>query len=61
MTLKTIEQHNDEVALVRKVAALSGIACPSCSENLRWTQTAFFSMPPRRGVSCACGWSGQVN
>jgi len=61
VTLKTIQQHNDEVAAVRKKAELSGIACPSCDENLRWTQTTTFSMPPRRGVSCECGWSGQVN
>jgi len=61
MTLKTIQQHNDEVAAVRDAMQMSGIACPYCDKNLRWTQTTALSMPPRRGVSCECGWSGQVS
>ena len=60
-TLKSIEQHNKEARDAKNAAEKTGIACPSCGEELKWTCQQFLSIPPRRGVACSCGWAGSVD
>jgi hypothetical protein len=61
MTLKSIEEHNTKMKEMREAAQMSGIACPSCELELKWTHMTMMSSPPRRGVQCRCGWSGSVD
>jgi hypothetical protein len=60
MPLKTVEEHNEEVRTARFLAQYTGIACPECDSEMKWTGAAMMSAPPRRGVSCACGYKGSV-
>lgn len=60
MKLKTLEEHNRIVLAAYEAAQKSGIACPACGNETEWTSGSniLMSQPPKRGIWCACGWSG---
>lgn len=64
MTLKTIEQHDEErrAAYARVASGKTGIACPCCNEELYEVDPRFLftSSPPQKAVACKCGYKGTV-
>ena len=60
MTLKTIEEHNawKRALIEEKQKRRSGIACPTCNEELSFEDDLFLmSNPPKRRVNCmSCGY-----
>lgn len=57
--LKTLEEARDEAEEVarrrretEKASHLTGIACPGCGKEMRWTNTFFLTAPPKRQMYC---------
>lgn len=60
MTLKTVEEHDEEVRRARDSAKSTGVSCPRCGSELKESGVVMMSFPPRRGVACDCGYVGSV-
>lgn len=60
--LKTVEEYNQEIRQARVDTAKTGIACPTCREELFHTYEWDWSKPETKtGVMCQkCGYTGQV-
>lgn len=62
MSLKSIEQHNNDVRY-KDAYDLTGIECPDCKKELRWKTPGlvYLTSPPQADAICKnCGFERRV-
>ena len=61
MSLKTIQEHNDEV-YHRLGNYNTSVECPNCGKELQFVDnTVMLSNPPQRDVKCfECGYTNRI-
>jgi DNA-directed RNA polymerase subunit RPC12/RpoP len=52
--LKTIQEHNDERLDAARAKEWTGVACPECSSEMRWSGGGIqLTSPPKRWAVCS--------